>query len=50
MSLFIAGGMAKHAGKLVKQFKLKNMWKEYWLYTLLWIVLLVWAIKELFFF
>lgn len=24
-----------------------KLWKEYWLYTLIWIILLIWGVKEL---
>ena len=37
--------VAKYKG-LIKRGKL---WQEYWLYTLIWIILLVWGVKELFF-
>jgi|TARA_Y100000034_G_scaffold19017_1_gene21302 hypothetical protein len=49
LALFMVGGMAKHGTKLIKEFKMKTMWKDYWLYTLLWALLLIWGIKELFF-
>ena len=45
-------GLAPHLGDLIKkyegQIKRGRMWKENWLYTLIWIVILVWGIKELF--
>ena len=49
MALIIVFGMADHVGKILKSFKIKNMWKEYWIYTLIWIALMAWVIKELFF-
>ncbi len=49
LGLLIVFGMADHVGKMLKGFKIKNMWKDYWLYTLIWIVLMAWAIKDLFF-
>ena len=52
VSLFLMVGLASSIGPLMKKFdaqiKQGNMWKEYWFYTLIWIVLLVWAAKEIF--
>ena len=53
---FLAGilmvGLAPYLGDLIKkyegQIKRGHMWKENWLYLLIWIVILVWGIKELF--
>ncbi len=42
-------GFADMGSELIKKFKIKNMWKEYGYYTLIWIVLLLWGLKELFF-
>ncbi len=42
-------GFSNMGSELVKKFKIKNMWKEYGYYTLLWVILLIWGIKELFF-
>jgi hypothetical protein len=46
-------GLAKEVGPLIKKYetlvKKGNIWKEYWLYSLIWVVLLAWGIKELFF-
>ena len=54
---FLAGilvvGLAPHLEDLIKkyegQIKRGHMWKENWLYILIWIALLVWGVKELFF-
>jgi hypothetical protein len=44
-------GLASEAPGLMKKFdvmiKKGNIWKEYWFYSLLWIILLIWAAKEL---
>ena len=51
--LLISIGLAKEIGPLMKRYdsiiKKGNLWKDYWLYTLIWVILLVWGIKELFF-
>ena len=45
-------GLATNVDDLIAKFegqiKRGNIWKENWLYALIWIVLLIWAIKELF--
>jgi hypothetical protein len=45
-------GLAPHIGDLLKkyqgQIKRGRLWQENWLYTLIWIVLLIWGAKELF--
>ena len=52
MALLLAIGLAPEVGSLIKKYetmiKKGNLWKEYWLYTLIWIILLLWALKELF--
>ena len=51
--LLVLIGLAKEVGPLIKKYeviiKKGNLWKENWLYTLIWIVLLVWGLWELFF-
>ena len=42
-------GFANIGSELVKKFKIKNIWKDYGYYTLLWVILLLWGLKELFF-
>ena len=46
-------GMAKEIQPLIKKFEPQinkgTIWKDYWLYTLIWVILLAWGIKELFF-
>ena len=53
VALLISFGLAKEGSALIKKFepiiKKGNLWKEYWLYTLIWVVLLIWGVKELFF-
>ena len=52
-ALLLLVGIAPSADSLIKkyqaQIKRGKLWKENWLYTLLWIALLVWGVKELFF-
>ena len=52
MMALLMVGMAPHVEDLIKkyegQIKRGNIWKENWLYTLLWLVLLAWGVKELF--
>ena len=51
--LLISIGLAKEIGPLMKKYdaiiKKGNLWKENWLYTLIWVILLIWGIRELFF-
>jgi hypothetical protein len=53
VALLIMVGLAKEIEPLMKKYegmvKKGNLWKEYWLYTLIWAILLAWGIKELFF-
>ncbi len=53
MSLLIGVGLMPIMGDLFKKYegiiKRGNMWKDSWLYTLIWIILLAWGVKELFF-
>ncbi len=50
--LLIIIGLASHVDYLTKryeaQIKKGNLWKENWFYALLWIVLMLWGLKELF--
>lgn len=56
-SAFVASlmmiGLADTVGSMMKKYdaivKKGHLWKEYWFYTLVWVVLLVWGVKELFF-
>lgn len=51
MFLFMIG-IAPYSKKLINwaaKKDMKVMFREMWLYTLIWIVLLVWGIKEIFF-
>jgi len=51
VALLIMIGLASEVGPLIKKYdamiKKGNIWKEYWLYALIWIILIVWAGKEL---
>ena len=51
IALLLAIGLASEVAGLMKKFdvmiKKGNLWKEYWFYSLLWIILLIWAAKEL---
>jgi hypothetical protein len=53
IALLLVIGLASNMGVLVKkyeaQIRKRTLWKEHWLYTLIWIVLLVWGVIELFF-
>ena len=53
MSLLIGIGLMPIMGDLFKKYegivKRGNIWKDSWLYTLIWIALMVWGVKELFF-
>ena len=53
VALLIMIGLAKEVGPLLKKYdamvRKGNLWKEYWFYALIWVVLLVWGVKELFF-
>ncbi|MBU0467309.1 MAG: hypothetical protein KJ718_05135 [Nanoarchaeota archaeon] len=50
-ALLVMVGLAPEIGHFVKkyeaQIKKGTLWKQYWLYTLIWIVLVLWAAKEL---
>jgi hypothetical protein len=53
IALFVLIGIAGETEELIKKYqgmiKKGKLWKKYWFYTLLWIILLVWGVKELFF-
>lgn len=53
VSLLILVGLAKEIKPLMKKYdaiiRKGNLWKENWLYTLIWVILLIWGVKELFF-
>jgi hypothetical protein len=53
VTLLIMIALAKEIGPLMKKYeamiKKGNLWKEYWLYALAWILLMAWGVKELFF-
>ncbi len=52
VSLLLVIGMSDLVGRLInvyeKHIKNGTLWKEYWLYTLIWLVLMVWVFIELF--
>lgn len=52
VALIMVMGMASEVTPLLKKYEtqIKNgtLWKEFWFYTLIWIVLLLWGAKELF--
>jgi len=52
VALLIAIGLASEVEPLMKKYekmiKKGNLWKEYWLYTLLWVLLMLWGIREIF--
>lgn len=45
-------GLAEEAEHFIKKYevliKKGTMWKDYWFYTLLWIILMIWGAKEIF--
>ncbi|MBU1160014.1 hypothetical protein KKD04_02440 [Patescibacteria group bacterium] len=51
VALLIVFGIAPEMGFLLKkyeaQIKQGKLWKQYWLYTLMWLILLVWGACEL---
>jgi len=50
MALLVAVGLANHVKQILKFYEKKNFKKilaEQWLYMILWIVLLIWGLKEL---
>jgi len=53
VALLIVIGLADEVPYFIKKseamIKEGNLWKEYWFYTLVWIALLGWGVKELFF-
>jgi len=52
VALLMMIALADEVGHLIKKYqamiKKDNLWKNYWLYTLAWIVLMLWGLKELF--
>lgn len=53
IALLMMLALAKDLDSFVSKFKARikkgTIWKQYWFYTLIWLVLLAWGIKELFF-
>ncbi|MBI2103176.1 hypothetical protein HYT55_05010 [Candidatus Woesearchaeota archaeon] len=52
VSLLMVVSLARYVKTIIEFYtkkSKKNLWKEHWLDTLAWIVLLIWGIKELFF-
>lgn len=51
VGMLLVLGLADEFEYFIKKYqamvKKGNLWKEYWLYTLIWIVLLIWGVKEL---
>jgi hypothetical protein len=52
VAMFMAVAIAPEAEDLIQKYdariKRGNLWKQYWLYVLLWLVLLLWGLKEIF--
>jgi len=52
VALLVMVGLASEVGPLMKKYetmvKKGKLWKEYWLYALIWVLLLVWGAWELF--
>ena len=52
VALLISAGIARYSKNIIGSLKnkdLRELAKEYWLYSLIWTLLLIWGIKELFF-
>lgn len=53
VALLIMMGLATEIDYFIKKqqamIKKGTLWKQYWLYSLIWVALLIWGIKELFF-
>ena len=53
ISMFIVFGLASQVKSLIARYKAQikkgKLWKEHWFYTLLWIALIAFGVKELFF-
>ena len=53
VAMLMMFGLAPNMGTLITRYKAQiskgTLWKKNWLYTLIWIVLLAWGCKELFF-
>lgn len=52
VALLVLIGLAAEVEPLIKKYealiKKGKLWKEYWFYALIWILLMVWALVELF--
>lgn len=53
VALMFMIGLASEVDPLIKKYQARikkgTMWKDFWFYTLLWLVLIGWGVKELFF-
>ena len=49
MMIAFAGHINDFAAKYKGLIKRGKLWQEYWLYTLIWLILMGWGVKELFF-
>ncbi|MBT4334373.1 hypothetical protein HOD61_00985 [archaeon] len=49
MACLLMIGFASFGSELIKKFKIINIWKDYGYYILIWVILLLWGLKELFF-
>lgn len=53
IAVFVLIGIAGETDNLIRKYqdmiKKGKLWKRYWFYTLLWVILLGWGIKEIFF-
>ena len=48
MAALIVVGMAPYAQDMFKMFDIKTIWKEQWLYVLIWLALIIWGAYEVF--
>ncbi|MBU2104676.1 MAG: hypothetical protein KKF67_02795 [Nanoarchaeota archaeon] len=53
IALLFVIGLAEDVGPFIKKYEAQiragKLWKKHWFYTLLWLILLAWGVKELFF-
>jgi len=49
VSLMLAAGLSDYGEDIINKIRRKDILKDFWLYTLAWLVLIVWGIKKIFF-
>lgn len=52
VALFMAVALAPEVEDLIRKYQSRikrgSLWKQYWIYIVLWIILLLWGLKEIF--